>query len=95
MQDNTGCSGVAIMARWDPDWHDTTWDTKHPGIPAGKIRVDVRLAPVEAKEGRFASDNTGHDGIVVHTPQAQRCPHCKMLLAVGNSYRDHVQWCNG
>jgi hypothetical protein len=64
------------------DW----WDDKYSGARFGKLRVDVKIAPVEA------SNESTHASLVF---QAQRCPHCKMLLAVGNSFRDHVQWCSG
>jgi hypothetical protein len=68
------------MAQYDPDWRDHD----HPGIATGKLRVDVKIALLEA------SNISTHASLVF---QAQRCPRCKMLLAVGNSFRDHVLWC--
>ena len=66
----------------------TTYDPDY--LPADrKICVPLAFAPVENNDGRFIA----HNKIVVHTPQAARCPRCKALLAVGDSYHHHVYFC--
>ena len=62
-----------------------------------KIREPLAFAPVELaldEGGRRvyvpgAGSLSGHN----HRTQAQRCPRCKALFAVGDSYQHHIFWC--
>ena len=58
-----------------------------------KIRVPLAFAPVEhiAGDGRFSMNGGTY---YRSTPQAQRCPRCKALLAIGDSYNHHIFWCD-
>ena len=58
-----------------------------------KIRVPVRFAPIEGTDYRLNPHDNSRTNYVTHTPQAQRCPRCNELLAVGDSYHHHVFWC--
>jgi hypothetical protein len=50
-----------------------------------KICEPLTFAPVEVVLGNKTSWSGLH--------QAQRCPRCKVLVAVGISYDDHIFWC--
>jgi len=54
-----------------------------------KIRADVHIAPVEAPG--YKSDGTYR--FLRVEAQAARCPVCKALLAVGQSFDQHVFFC--
>ena len=61
-------------------------------IPGYIIRVPIIIAPVEhtKRDGQFSMKGGTY---YRRTPQAQRCPHCNALVAVGDSFKDHTFWC--
>jgi len=50
-----------------------------------KICEPLTFAPVEVVLGNKTSWSGLH--------QAQRCPYCRHLVAVGSSYHQHMFWC--
>ena len=68
------------MTVFDPDY-----------LPGRVIRVPVTIAPIEVPEYRYGRNNWGD--LNHHTPQAQRCLRCGALVAVGDSFKDHIFWC--
>ena len=61
-------------------------------IPGHIIRVPVTIAPVEHIEGDGQFSMNGGT-FYRSTPQAQRCLRCNALVAVGDSFKDHIFWC--
>ena len=59
-------------------------------LKSHKFRYPLRFACVEAGDKEIPGDN--------HHPrshaQAQRCPRCSALVAVGHSFEDHLFFCD-
>ena len=57
----------------------------------------VSVTPVELirdPDGRRVYvPGAGTPSIHNYATQAQRCPHCNALVAVGDSFKDHTFWC--
>ena len=58
-------------------------------LKSHKFRYPLRFAPIEIPD-KILDDS--------HRPrshaQAQRCPHCSALVAVGHSFDDHLFFCD-
>ena len=53
-------------------------------LNGGKIRIDLNVGPLER-----ITDNKRSRTVF----QAIRCPHCNSLLASGDSYKQHLFFC--
>lgn len=62
-----------------------------PGLRKEIIRTNIRIAPVEAPG--YKGDRKYR--FVRVEAQAARCPVCKILVAVGQSFDQHVFFCRG